>query len=180
MSEETAIKILKSRMRYIDAVVITGGEPTIYPDLPNFIKRLKDEGFSVKLDTNGLSPDILLKCIPNLDYVAVDVKTSLEKYAKLGAGKAEIRNLVRTINILKEDIVDYEFRNTAVPYFVEEADVLKIGELVKGGKRFAFQQFVPGDTLDEQFRNVRPHPPEKILRFGEIMKEYVNEVIMRV
>ncbi|MEM2341510.1 MAG: anaerobic ribonucleoside-triphosphate reductase activating protein [Candidatus Bathyarchaeia archaeon] len=178
LSEDDALAILESRKKYIDAVVITGGEPLIYNDAPLFIKRLKERGFSVKLDTNGFFPDLLEKCLDYLDYVAVDVKTSLEKYYLLGA--KDVGNLLRTINLLKGCNVDYEFRNTVVPGIVEEEDIMKIGEIVRGAKRFALQQFIPEDALDEKFRRVQPYPPEIIKQFSEIMKKYVDEVILRI
>lgn len=76
LSAEDALKTLEERKRFIDAVVITGGEPTINADLPDFICTLKENSYLVKLDSNGLLPDMLEKCVPHLDYIAVDVKTS--------------------------------------------------------------------------------------------------------
>ncbi|MBS7625109.1 MAG: anaerobic ribonucleoside-triphosphate reductase activating protein [Candidatus Bathyarchaeia archaeon] len=178
LSEDEALSILESRKKYIDAVVITGGEPLIHSDAPSFIRRLKEKGFSVKLDTNGFFPDLLEQCLNYVDYVAVDVKTSPEKYCMLGA--RDVSSLLRTIDILKKSNVDYEFRNTVVPGIVEEEDILKIGELVKGARRFAFQQFVPENAFDEKFRALQPYPIETIKIFSEIMRKYVNEVILRV
>jgi pyruvate formate lyase activating enzyme len=178
LSEDEALKILESRKKYIDAVVITGGEPLIHNDALIFIKKLKDKGFSVKLDTNGFFPELLEQCLGYVDYVAVDVKTSLEKYHLLGA--KDVSNLLKTIGLLRDHSVDYEFRITTVPGIVEEEDIAKIGELVRGARRFAFQQFIPEDALDEKFRRIHPYSPEVIKRFSEIMKKYVNEVILRI
>ncbi|MEM2888109.1 MAG: anaerobic ribonucleoside-triphosphate reductase activating protein [Candidatus Bathyarchaeia archaeon] len=178
LSEEDALKILRSRKKYVDAVVITGGEPTLNSDLPDFVQRLKNEGFAVKLDTNGFLPDVLEKCLPSLDYVALDFKTSLEKYRLLGA--ANTKNLLRTIELLKNGNVDYELRNTVVPLIVTEDDVPKMGETVRGIKRFVFQQFNPSEALDEKFRSLKPYPPEVIKSFGRTMEKYVDEVILRI
>jgi len=178
LNEETVIKILESRKKYVDAAVITGGEPTLHRELPRFLKKLKERDFAVKLDTNGFFPQVLGKCLPYVDYVALDVKTSLEKYGRLGA--KDTANLLRTIEILKSGKVEYEFRATVVPGFVDEEDTPKIGEIVKGGKRFAFQQFIPGDTLDKTFNTVKPYAPEVIAHFADILKKYVEEVILRV
>jgi len=178
LSEEGALQILRSRRKYIDAVVVTGGEPTIHRDLPQFLRRLKDEGFAVKLDTNGFFPEILLECLPYVDYVALDVKTSPAKYMLLGA--KEIDSYLQTVEILKGEPVDYEFRSTVVPGIIEEEDIPKMGELVEGAKRFVFQQFIPGDTLDKKFSRVQPYPKSKIAEFAELMRKYVDEVIMRV
>jgi len=178
LNEETALSILESRKKYVDAVVITGGEPTNHKELPKFLKKLKERGFAVKLDTNGLNPSILEESMPHVDYVALDVKTSLEKYAKLGA--KDTRDFLRSIEILKNSKIEYEFRTTVVPGFVDAEDIQKIGELVKGAKTFAFQQFIPGDTLDKTFNTLKPYSPEEIAGFAEIMKKYVNEIILRI
>ncbi|MCD6324896.1 anaerobic ribonucleoside-triphosphate reductase activating protein [Candidatus Bathyarchaeota archaeon] len=178
LSEEDALKILLSRKKYVDAVVITGGEPTMNKDLPGFIRRLKENGFHIKLDTNGFYPETLKECLPYLDYVAMDVKTSLEKYKLLGAKNTG--NLLRSIRMIMEGKVDYEFRNTVVPGIVNEEDIPKIGRMVEGAKRFAFQQFRPGETLDESFNDVKPYPEDLIVKFSKIMKRYVSEVILRI
>ncbi|HVP26574.1 MAG TPA: anaerobic ribonucleoside-triphosphate reductase activating protein [Candidatus Bathyarchaeia archaeon] len=178
LNEETAIKILEERKRFVDAVVVTGGEPTIHKELPKFLKKLKDKGFSVKLDTNGLNSQVLEECLPYVDYVAVDIKTSLEKYARLGA--KDTTELLRTIEMLKTGKVDYEFRTTVVPDFVDNADVSRICELAKGAKTFAFQQFIPDDTLEKSFSTLKPVSPEAILVHAENMKKYVENVILRI
>ncbi len=178
LSEEDALKILRSRKKYVDAVVITGGEPALNDDLPTFVLLLKNEGFSVKLDTNGFFPQVLEKCLPSLDYIAMDFKTSLEKYSLMGTD--DTRNLLRSLEILKKGKVDYELRNTTVPTIVTEEDIPKMGETIKGVKRFAFQQFVPGETLDKTLNSLKPYPPEVIGSFAETMKKYVDEVILRI
>jgi len=178
LSEEDALEILLSRKKYVDAVVITGGEPTMNRDLPEFIRKLKENGFQVKLDTNGFYPETLRESLPYLDYVAMDVKTSLEKYKLLGAKDTE--NLLRSIQIIMEGKVDYEFRNTVVPRIVDEEDIIKIGKMVEGAKRFAFQQFRPGETLDEAFNDVKPYTDDIIIKFSKIMEKYVSEVILRI
>jgi pyruvate formate lyase activating enzyme len=178
LSEETVFQILESRKKYVDAVVVTGGEPLMHSDIPQFLKRLKEREFVIKLDTNGFFPDVLEKSLPYLDYVAMDAKTSAEKYVLLGAD--DISNYSRSIEMLKQGNVDYEFRTTVVPGFVNKEDVLKIGEIIKGAKRFAFQQFVPGDTLDKAFNAVKPYSPEVIANFADVMRKYVDELILRV
>ena len=178
LSEEDALKILESRKKYVDAVVITGGEPTMNKDLPDFVERLKKKGFSVKLDTNGFFPQTLAKCLPNLDYVAMDMKTSLEKYRLMGA--KDTNPLLRSVKLIMKGQVEYEFRNTVVPRLVDEDDIPKIGKIVEGAKRFVFQQFLPGETLDKRFNDLKPYPSEVIERFAAIMKNYVDEVVLRV
>ena len=178
LNEVTVIKILEKRKKFIDAVVITGGEPTIHKELPKFMKKLKEKGFSVKLDTNGFNSGILEECLQYVDYVALDVKTSLEKYERLGA--TDINEFLRTIEILKLGKVEYEFRTTVVPQFVNDEDIVGIGELVRGAQNFAFQQFSPKDTLDKTFSAVIPYSTESIAKFGETMQKYSENVILRI
>jgi pyruvate formate lyase activating enzyme len=177
LNEEAALKILEERKRFVDAVVITGGEPTIHRGLPKFLKKLKDKGFAVKLDTNGFKPQVLEECLPYVDYVALDVKTSLEKYGRLGARSTA--ELLRTIEILKMGKVECEIRTTVVPSFVDDEDVIKIGELVKGVRTFVFQQFVPDDVMDKSL-SVKPYSPENIAGFAETMKKFTENTILRV
>jgi len=178
LTEENVLRILEKRRKYVDAVVITGGEPTIHKELPRFLQKLKERGFAIKLDTNGFFPQVLEQCLPYLDYIALDVKTSLEKYPRLGA--VNTAELLRTIEILKNGRIEYEFRATVVPGFLDEEDIPKIGEIVKGGRRFAFQQFVPGNTLEKSFSEVKPYSNEVIAHFGQAMKKYVAEVVLRI
>ena len=178
LNEQTVIQILEKRKKYVDAVAVTGGEPTMHREIPKFLKKLKEKGFAVKLDTNGFFPRVLKKCLPHMDYVALDVKTSLEKYRRLGA--KDTADFLRTVEILKNGKVEYEFRATVVPGFDDEEDIPKMGEIVKGGKRFAFQQFILGDTLDKTFNNVKPYAAEVISKFADVMKQYVDEIVLRV
>jgi pyruvate formate lyase activating enzyme len=178
LQEQAALRILESRKKYVDSVVVTGGEPTMHKEVPRFLQKLKDKGFQVKLDTNGFYPDVLEECLAYVDYVALDVKTSLEKYERLGA--KDTAGLMRTVEILKTGKVPYEFRTTAVPELVTAEDVVRIGDLVKGARTYAFQQFVPQDTLDKKFETLKPYKPETIAGFAETMKKYTENVISRV
>jgi len=178
LTEETALKILEDRKKYVDAIVITGGEPTIHKEIPRFLKRLKDRGFWVKLDTNGLESKTLEECLPYADYVALDVKTSPEKYPSLGT--VDPAELLRTIEILKSGKVEYELRTTIVPGLVEARDVSRICEIAKGVKNYALQQFIPGDTLDESFKKIKPYPKETITGYAEIVRACAENVILRI
>lgn len=178
LNEENTFRILEDRKRFVDAVVVTGGEPTLHKELPKFLKKLKEKGFTVKLDTNGFYPQVLEECLAHVDYVALDVKTSLEKYIRLGA--KDTKDLLHTIDILKSGKVDYEFRTTVVPDFVDAEDIPRIGEIVKGAKTLALQQFVPNDTLDKNFKTVKPYSPEKIAEFAEKLKKHAEKLILRI
>ena len=178
LQEAVALEILESRKRYVDAVVVSGGEPTMHKELPKFLGKLKDRGFQVKLDTNGFYPDVLEECLGLVDYVALDVKTSLEKYRLLGA--EDTAGLLRTIEMLKTGKVAYEFRTTVVPEIVTAKDIWSMGEIVKGARSLALQQFVPNDTLDKRFGSLQPYAPEAISEFAETMKKFTENVELRI
>jgi len=178
LQEAAALELLEARKRYVDAVVITGGEPCMHKELPRFLAKLKERGFSVKLDTNGCFPDILEQCLGYVDYVAMDLKTSPEKYGRLGA--ADTTGLMRSMEILKTGKVPYEFRTTLVPDLVTPKDVSCIAELAKGAQAMALQQFVPDDTLDKTFQVLRPYSPEVINDFADTLRKYTQNVFVRV
>jgi len=178
LQEGIALELLEKRKRYVDAVVITGGEPCMHSELPRFLLKLKERGFHIKLDTNGFFPDVLEKCLPHVEYVALDVKTSPAKYTQLGA--KDTAGLLRSIEILKAGKVPYEFRTTMVSDLFLPEDVTVVGELVKGALTYALQQFVPEDTLDKRYRELKPYPPETIREFAEVIKKYAENVVLRV
>jgi pyruvate formate lyase activating enzyme len=178
LQETTALDLLEHRRKYVDAVVVSGGEPCMHKELPRFLAKLKERGFTVKLDTNGFFPDTLEECLGSVDYVAMDVKTSPEKYSRLGA--KETSGLMRSVDMLKTGKVPYEFRTTVVPDLVTAEDVACIGELVKGASTLALQQFVPQDTMDKNFQCLRPYAPEVISGFAENMCKCAENVILRV
>ena len=117
IEESTIMSELLARKKYIDSVVVTGGEPTVWRDLPGFLKKLKGHGFSVKLDTNGSNPDALREILEKklVDYVAMDVKAPKSKYAQVTNSSLPAENIARSIALVKESGVDYEFRTTVAP-----------------------------------------------------------------
>jgi pyruvate formate lyase activating enzyme len=178
LNEESALNILEERKKYVDSVTVTGGEPTIHKELPKLLKKLKEKGLFVKLDTNGLDSQMLEACLPYMDYVALDVKTSPQKYALLGAKETE--ELLRTVEMLKMGKIDYEFRTTVVPGFVDAGDIQAMCKIVKGAKTWALQQFIPGDTLDNRLNAVRPFSPETFSKYAETIKDYAENIVLRI
>jgi pyruvate formate lyase activating enzyme len=178
LQEGVALEILESRKKYVAAVVVTGGEPCMHKELPKFLAKLKERGFSVKLDTNGFFPDTLEECLGYVDYVAMDVKTCTDKYKLLGA--KDTAGFIRTLEILKTGKVPYEFRTTAVPELVTAQDATCIGELVKGSKTHALQQFVPTDTLDKKYQALKPYAPETIDEFAKIIQPFTEKIVFRI
>jgi pyruvate formate lyase activating enzyme len=150
----------------------------MHKELPKFLAKLKERGFMVKLDTNGFFPEVLEECLGSVDYVAMDVKTCREKYNLLGA--QDTAGLMHTIEILKTGKVPYEFRTTVVPQIVTAQDATCIGEMVKGAKIHALQQYIPEDTLDKKFQTLKPYTPEIFSEFAQIINKYTEKVLVRV
>jgi pyruvate formate lyase activating enzyme len=178
LQEATTLEMLESRKKYVNAVVVTGGEPMMHKELPKFLGKLKERGFQVKVDTNGFYPATLQECLGSVDYVALDIKTSLENYHLLGA--KDTSDFIRSVDILKAGQVPYEFRATIVPELITPKNIERFGEMVKGAKVFAFQQYVPQDTLDKRYESLRPYEPEIIIGFAETMKKFVKTVVLRI
>ncbi len=178
LQEGAALELLEKRKKYVDAVVVTGGEPCMHKELPKFLSKLKEREFQVKLDTNGFFPDVVEECLGNVDYLAVDVKTSPKKYVRLGA--SDVSGLLKTVEILKMSKMQYEFRTTLVPDLVTAEDIDCIGALVKGAQNVALQQFVPKDTLDKSFQAVRPYAPEVVAEFARIIRKYTDNILLRI
>jgi pyruvate formate lyase activating enzyme len=137
----------------LDAVVITGGEPTLQPELIPFIIRLKAMGYRIKLDTNGALPDVLEEMLGRklLDYVAMDIKAPLKRYGEVTKTKTDGQRILKSISLIMGSGVDYEFRTTAVKSLLGPGELEEIGRLVPGAKRFVLQKFVPTKTLDRNY-----------------------------
>lgn len=174
------LSFLKKRIGVLDGVVISGGEPTLMPDLEEKIRAIKALGYPVKLDTNGSNPDILKHLIDEglIDYVAMDVKGSLMKYKEIaGAPRLDLDNIQKSIDLLKSDVVDYEFRTTIVDEFHNEVDMMSMGRILKGAKRLYLQKFQISDGVIN--KNLHPVDEDSINKFVDILKEYIEEVDTR-
>ena len=150
MDESFVYKFLEKRKGLIDGVCITGGEPTLQHDLKDFIIGVRELGYKVKLDTNGLYPSILIDLIENdlLDYVAVDIKNSFDKYAMTcGIPNIDTKKIQQTIDYLKNSDIDYEFRTTILKGYHTETDMRKLSEMLSGCKHYYLQKFLKVDSI---------------------------------
>jgi len=177
MSEDEIFGFLEDRKKWLDAVVITGGEPTLYKELIPFIESIKAMGFKVKLDTNGTNPGILEKLIPMLDSVAMDIKSDKDNYAKAASSKVDMDSIEKSIELVKK-AKDYEFRTTVIPQFYNPDIAKNIGEWLKGSKKYAIQQYRPDTTLDKDFSK-EGYCNQSIRDFGKIMEKYFEKVELR-
>ena len=144
ISEEFVFDFLKKRKDVLDGVVITGGEPTLQSDLVAFIRKVKALGFSIKLDTNGSSPDVISSLLKDdlIDFIAMDIKTLLDKYNEVAGINCDMSEIKRSIDIIKASNIDYEFRTTLVPILISENDIQKIKVELNDDKRYRIQPFV--------------------------------------
>ena len=165
ISQKELFKFLKERKELIDGVVLCGGEPVTSKGLIPFIKKIKKMGFLVKLDTNGSDPKTLQKLINEkmVDYVAMDLKGPKERYVEFAGRKVDVKKIQRSIDILKENKVDYEFRSTIVPTLHKKEDVIEMAKWIRGAKKYFLQNFRPEKTIDPKFEKIKPYPQEYLL-----------------
>jgi len=182
ISKSDFFKFLNSKIEFIDGICITGGEPTIHKKLFDFIKKIKQKGFLVKLDTNGSNPEILEKLIDAklLDFISMDVKTSWLKYNRATGVKVDLEKIKKSVEIIKNSGIDYEFRTTIVPSEVEEEDIKKIAKWFKGAKKFVLQQFQNKKVLDKRFKKIQPYAEETLKEFRKILGKYIEKVELRI
>jgi len=161
---------------FIDAVAVTGGEPTLQPDLSQFFAKVKEMGLLAKTDTNGTNPDMITRILPVIDYIAMDVKSNFSGYSICGADYEMFKKIQKSIKIIMESGKDYEFRCTAVYPFLNDYNVYDIGRMVDGAKLFIFQKAILKDVLNPQF-------PMKAIEsfklYEDVLNSYVQEVRIR-
>lgn len=176
ISEEDFFDFLKSRQGLLDGVCVSGGEPLVNSDLPEFLKKIKTLGFSLKLDTNGLNFPLLKEILAQdlLDYVAMDIKASLETYPKITKIKADFTNIEQSIKAIMASGLGYEFRTTVMPRFHNEEEVEKMAQLIKGAKKYCLQNFRNQKTLDPLFQNEKCFTEAQLKAFKEIGGKYVD------
>jgi len=181
ISEREFFNFLKKRKRLLEAIVICGGEPTLNKDLPEFIKKIKKMGFLVKLDTNGSNPEMLKKLIEGklVDYVAIDIKGPKERYSEFVGGKIDIKKIQKSIDILKEEKVDYELRSTIVPSIHKKEDVINMAKWISGAKKYYLQNFRPEKTIDPKFEKIKPYPPEYLLEIQKVIAPFFETCQVR-
>ena len=176
---EEILSFLRKRIGILDGVVISGGEPTLMPDLKEKIKAIKELGFLVKLDTNGSNPDLLEELMEEelIDYVAMDIKNSLFKYSLTAGREIDTDKIVKSIKILQNGQIDYEFRTTLIKEYHNELDMISMGKMLKGSPRLYLQEF----KISEGVINKNLHPVDEDLanKFVKILREYIPIVELR-
>jgi pyruvate formate lyase activating enzyme len=177
---ENIFDFLARRRGMLDAVVISGGEPTMHDDLPEFAATIKKMGYFVKLDSNGTNPKMLKQMINagNIDFIAMDIKSTLAKYSAVIARPIDTAALAESIQLIMNCGLDYEFRTTAVKQLMTIEDFEEIGQMIRGAQRYAFQRFRPGRSLNPQFDRFEPFNDDETDKIVAIMKKYVKKVVV--
>lgn len=181
ISEKYLFQFLKNRRGKLDGVVITGGEPLVQDSLDPFIKKVKQMGYLVKLDTNGTYPKKLKKLLENnlVDYIAMDLKYPKSDYIKSSPRKNISKRIEESIDIIMTSDIDYEFRTTYVKKFHTIDSVEKMGEMIKGAKKYYIQNFRAGNTLDPHLSSINSFTQKELKEMKKIMNKYVKKVYIR-
>lgn len=176
---EEFFKFLEKRKGILDGVAITGGEPLIHKDIKDFIIKIRNMGFKVKLDTNGSFPDVLEELIDLklVDYVAMDIKNTFNKYNITTDCNIDVVNIKRSIELLIKEKVDYEFRTTVVNELHSIEDFKDIGLMIKGAKRYFIQSFQHQDTV--RCKDLTPMSKHNLELCLEKVKEHVEHASLR-
>ena len=186
MTEEAFLEFLKKRQGLLDAVCVSGGEPTLYPQLPALLRSIKDLGFLVKLDTNGSDPVMLQSLVAEglVDYVAMDIKNAPARYGEtVGLGKVPLEAMEESIRFLMEGSVDYEFRTTVVQQLHDAASIQQMGQwlaaLIPGKKpaKLFLQKFVDRDTVI--FGGLSAPDQAQMEAFVSLLAPFVEKISIR-
>jgi pyruvate formate lyase activating enzyme len=168
LSWEDILTRLHSLREWIDGVCITGGEPTCHADLPLLLQKIKRNRFLIKLDTNGSNPQMLEALIEGkeIDFVSMDVKAPLDpfQYSRSTGLPINLKPILESIEIIKREKVEYEFRMTVIPGFHREEDIQTLGHQLRVGRRFVLQNFNPENPSDPSLKNIVPYDPSVLKR----------------
>jgi len=179
--EETFFRFLDQRRGLLDGVVITGGEPTLMPDLVAFFQKIRSLGFFIKLDSNGGRPDVLKKLLEYelVDYIAMDVKTSLKEYLHLVGPRLDPDNIQKSIDLIIHSGVTYEFRTTLVKELHTSEVLEDMSEMMRGAKQYFLQTFRPQKTLDPRFASFHGFDSQELENLAPLFQKNIDHVYVR-
>lgn len=180
--EPEVLEFLHERRGFLDGLCVGGGEPTLHRGLLQFLYKVKSLGLLTKLDTNGSRPRFLRKLMEEgaVDYVAMDVKAPLRRYADVVRFKVDVEAVKQSMRLLRRGGVDHEFRTTVVPGLLDGGDIEEIAQTLIGSKRYVIQQFKPGRTLCPEFADVKPYSASELEGFLERVAPYFGECTIRL
>ncbi len=181
ITEKSFFSFLQNRKGKLEAITITGGEPTLQPDLIRFLKQVKRYDYLVKLDTNGTNPEMIQQALKNklVDYIAMDVKGPLNRYQEIVNITMNTNTIKKSISLIMNSGIEYEFRTTITKPQIGTKDIIEIGKLIKGAKLFALQKFIPTKTNDPAFLEAATYTDQEFALLQEIAIKYVQKCIVR-
>jgi len=169
-SVDEFLAFLRSRLGKLDAVVVTGGEPTIHQDLPEFLARLKELGFLIKLDTNGTNPEMLTEIAAArlVDYLAMDIKAPWDKYQAVVGRTVDLNKIKKSVKIIKESGLPYEFRTTVGPVWLDAEDIMTMAGELQGAALWYLQKFVSrSDLVNPKFIGAPGYADKELRHMAE-------------
>lgn len=179
-STDVFFEFLEKRKGKLDGVVITGGEATLQADLIPFIKEVKSLGYAVKLDTNGYKPEVLEEALKLVDYVAMDIKAPLEKYSQITKVEVDTTKIKKSIELIMQSDIDYEFRTTVLKSQLNFEDFEKIAELIKGAKKYYLQKFEAKTQINDQnLKTQTSYSNEEFEPIIKMLKKQIKNVELR-
>jgi pyruvate formate lyase activating enzyme len=181
ISNDDVLAFLERRRGLLDGICVTGGEPTIHKKLPNFIRKIKKKGFQVKLDTNGTNPSMIEELLKEglLDYIAMDVKAAPQKYNLATGVSVNIKDIKKSIKLIMNGEIEYEFRTTVFPDFLSTEDAKKMGEWLKGASKYVFQRPRKLKMLQDAFMDRPIYADRELMKIKNILSKYIKEVTIR-
>lgn len=174
LDPDVVLDHLEFRSRFIDGLCVSGGEPLLHKELPRLLERVKAAKSLIKVDTNGTCPDALETLIDRglVNYVAMDIKGPPEKIPVIARCDVALSEIEESIDILRASSIDYEFRTTVVPGFLEADDIMRIFQWLAGAPRYYLQQFRPIGLLDPSWESLEPYPPQFLRDLAEKGREF--------
>ena len=178
-SEEEILTFLNKRKNVLEGVCVTGGEPTLYNDLPEFIAKIKAMGYKVKLDTNGSNPKMLLQLVEGklVDYVAMDIKAPISGYNKVCGVQVNTGSVQQSVAFLKQGVIPYEFRTTVVKELHTKQDILEIGQWILGAENYYLQSY--RETDENICKGFSAMEKEELFELEKGLKKYLKNVKVR-
>lgn len=173
---------LNSRRGLLDAVVISGGEPTLQTDIGELLRAIKKMGFFVKLDTNGSNPGVIKSLIAEdlIDYIAMDIKAPFERYHDVVKLNIDVTKIKESIEIIMNSPLDYEFRTIVVKNLLSESDIISIAHSIKGARKYVLQNLVLSKMLEPSTaKTVHPYSDRELNEIKDKVKKYVEMCLVR-
>ena len=175
ISEEEVLSFLEKRKVMLEGLVISGGEPLLQDDIVSFAEKVKKMGYLIKIDTNGMYPEMLKELIDRklVDYIAMDVKAPKNKYDSLSGVKVDIKKIEKSIEMIRSSLINYEFKTTFASNLLTREDIVEIAKWLKGSKRFYLQQFNnEANLISSKLQNSKPYSKDELIDTLKDIKPY--------